>query len=80
MTPEYFFQYLQTPIYWKLNGWRHVRDPVTDEIISYGKVFDDRVSKIIRISFTVSSERVGITERTIVKEKQSTKLYVMYEL
>ena len=69
MTPEYFFQNLRTPIYWKLNGWRHVRDLVTEEILSYGKVFDDRVSKIIRISFTVSSERVGITERTKVNGK-----------
>jgi len=69
MTPEYFFQNVRTPIHWKINGWRHVRDPETQEIISYGRVFDDRVSKIIRISFTVYSESIGITERTVVNGK-----------
>ena len=73
MTAEYFFQNVRTPIHWKLNGWRHVRDPETQEIISYGRVFDDRVSKIIRISYTVSSERVGITERFLVNGKPKYK-------
>jgi len=73
MTAEYFFQHLRTPIFWKYNGWRHVRDVITEEIISYGKVFDDRTSKIIRISFTVSSERIGITERFLVNGKPKYK-------
>ena len=65
MTIDYFFQNLKAPIIWKPNGWNHVRDLETNEIISYGKVFDDRAGqRIIRISFTVSSERLGITERT----------------
>jgi hypothetical protein len=67
MTPEYFFNHLQTPINWKFIGWNNVKDinlqTGDEEILSYGKVFDDRVSKIIRISFTVTSERLGITER-----------------
>ena len=69
MTAEYFFQNLRTPIHWKLVGWNHIKDPETNEMISYGRVFDDRVSKIIRISFTVNSESLGITERTIVNGK-----------
>jgi len=69
MTPEYFFLNVRTPIHWKIVGWNHIKDPETKEIISYGRVFDDRVSKIIRISFTVSSESIGITERTIVNRK-----------
>ena len=73
MTPEYFFQHLKTPIFWKYNGWKQVRDLVTGEIISYGKVFDDRTSKIIRISFTVTSERLGITERFRVNGKLKYK-------
>ena len=73
MTVEYFFQHLKTPIFWKYNGWKQVRDLVTSEIISYGKVFDDRKSKIIRISFTVSSERIGITERFLVNGKPKYK-------
>jgi len=74
MTAEYFFLNLKPPIIWKPNGWNHVRDPETKEIISYGKVFDDRQNqRIIRFSFTVSSERVGITERTRVNGKTKYK-------
>jgi len=73
MTAEYFFQHLKTPAYWKYNGYRHIRDIITGEIISYGKVFDDRTSKVIRISFTVSSERLGITERTLLNGRNKYK-------
>ena len=73
MTQEYFFNNIKVPITWKPSGWNHVRDTETNEIISYGKVFDDRQSKIIRISFTVSSERVGITERIKVNGKTKYK-------
>ena len=68
MTPEYFFENLKTPICWKFIGWKNVKDinlqTGESEVLSYGKVFDDRNSKIIRISFTISSETLGITERT----------------
>lgn len=63
MTPEYLFNQLQLPSKWLFKGYNHVRNE-NDEIISFGKVYDDRESKIIRISFSISSERVGITERT----------------
>ncbi len=63
MTPEYLFNQLQLPSKWLFKGYNHVRNE-NDEIISFGKVYDDRESKIIRISFSMTSERVGITERT----------------
>jgi len=62
---------------WKFNGWRNIRDinlvSGEEEIISYGKVFDDRKSKIIRISFDACSKRLGITERTYLNGKNKYK-------
>ena len=64
MTPEYFFNQLQTPSRWTVNGWNHTRND-EDEITVYGKVFDDYDhKKLIRVCFSVLSERCIIVERT----------------
>ena len=77
MTPEYFYLNLRTPITWKPAGWNTITDTNLetgeDEPLSYGKLFDDRISKIIRISFCLNSEFVGITERTKVNGKMKYK-------
>jgi len=70
MTPEYFFNHLKTPINWKLIGPNHTLDEITDEITVYGKVFDDyKNKKIIRLCFTIGSERCLIVERNGSKYK-----------
>jgi len=77
MIVDYFFQHVKTPVQWKFIGWNNVKDnnleTGEDEILSYGKVFDDRVGKYIRISFTLGSESLGITERFLLNGKQKYK-------
>jgi len=63
MTPEYFFNQLQIPSKWQYKGYNHTRNE-NDEIITFGKVYDDRISKFIRICFTIPAERCLIVERT----------------
>lgn len=70
MNPEYFFNQLKLPINWKFMGPNHNRDDITDEITVYGRVFDDwHNKKIIRVCFTISSERCLIVERNGSKYK-----------
>ena len=63
MTPEYFFNQLSTPSKWLFKGYNHNRND-DDEITVFGKVYDDRKSKIIRICLTALSGRCLIVERT----------------
>lgn len=63
MTPEYFFNHIKTPSTWKYKGLNHTRND-NDEIIIFGKVYDDGKSKIIRMCFSIASERCFIVERT----------------
>lgn len=63
MTPEYFFNQIQLPAAWKYKGLNHTRND-NEEITIFGKVYNDGKSKIIRVCFSISSERCMLVERT----------------
>ena len=70
MTPEYFFNQLKLPINWKFIGPNHTHDEITEEITVYGRVYDDwHNKKIIRVCFTIDSQRCLIVERNGCKYK-----------
>ena len=69
MTSEYFFNQLRTPINWKFIGFNHTYNDTTDEMTIFGKVFDDwHNKKIIRVCFSIGSERCIIVERNELKK------------